>query len=868
MHTLGQWWQRLSQSGVHAQLSPALVKRVTLTNQIGVTALMVCVFYSMIYVLTRATTLAWVVSFTASFYLAALWANRRGHLDFARYTIIVGGNLTILLVAATLGRDSGTHLLFFAAIFAPSALFGVHQLWKTAAAYFITAACLLILEMTDYSLLAAWNVSPAAEHWVTVTTLPVSLVTVSLFALYFVSSNERIETELRESESRYRSVVNDVKQVIFRTDSRGHWTLLNPAWTELTGYTIAESLGRHCLTIIPVEDHEQIRTWLHPLLNGQADQGHHMVRWLTRQGEERWGEVLARPTWDPAGNLVGTSGTLHDITERRTADMALRRAKEDAEAINVRLQETVRYATELAEAAQAANKAKSEFLANMSHEIRTPMNAVIGMTSLLLDTPLNDEQRSFVDTIRISGDALLNIINDILDFSKIESGNLELEYQTFHLNTCIEETFDLFAPQAAQKRLELVYHLDEDVPYAIVQDATRLRQILVNLVGNAIKFTETGEVVVSVYKQQEVDEQCCLHFRVRDTGIGIPVDRMDRLFRSFSQVDASTTRKYGGTGLGLAISRRLCELMGGRMWVESQEGKGSTFHFTLLAQAAADHEQFCEIQDPLVNRRVLIVDDNETNLRILACQLQRWGMKPVAVESGPAALQQLQRGEIFDVAILDMQMPDMDGLALANLLHRRGDNLPLVMLTSIDLGLLQAEERQLFAALLTKPVKHTQLCVVLRKLFTAQRVVLPSTVPESPFNGSLGKELSLRILLAEDNTVNQKVALRILERLGYQADVAANGLEVLEALSRQVYDVVLMDVQMPEMDGLEATTQLRRNFSDQQPYVIALTANALREDQERCFAAGMDDYISKPIQVPQLIEALKRSQRHKIRSSS
>ncbi len=659
---------------------------------------------------------------------------------------------------------------------------------------------------------------------------------------------EAREREAGESRRLLQTIIDAIPDHIYALDARGRFMLRNKAGSEENGMARpSDVIGLTEFDVAPYEiaaasqaDND------HVVRTGQA-----IVAKEERQTRDRWFSVTKVPLRNCAGDVVGVVGVSRDITEQRKAETELREAKESAE---------------------AATLAKSEFLANMSHEIRTPMNGVIGMTSLLLDTPLDREQRDFVETIRTSGDALLTIINDILDFSKIEAGMLSLEVHPFEVRTCVEEALDLVAQRAAEKGVELAYLVEDGVPRTVLGDVTRVRQVLVNLLSNAVKFTAEGSVCVRVHAappDAEAGGLTRVHFAIEDTGIGIAPDKLDLVFQSFSQADASTTRQFGGTGLGLTICRRLVEIMGGEVEVESVLGEGSTFRFSVEATVAASKRRvFLRREQPALNgRRVLVVDDNDVNRDILTRLAQRWQMDVEAVVSGPDALAAATRavGEDrpFDLVLLDMQMPEMDGLETARRLRSaHGPDLLIVMLTSIQReGTLRRDaDAAGIHAVLYKPTKPSQLYDVLIEAFEETRapeetawVVRPQT-PEPPPGAA-----PLRILLAEDNAVNQKVAVRLLGRLGYAADVAANGAEALAAVRRQPYDVVLMDVQMPEMDGLEATRRIRADAGLDQPTIIALTANAMEGDRERCLDAGADDYVSKPVSLESLAGALERA---------
>jgi PAS domain S-box-containing protein len=702
-----------------------------------------------------------------------------------------------------------------------------------------------------------------------------------------ITQTKQAEVELRQMSTALENAVAGIARI----DTQGCYIAVNHVYAAIAGYQPEEMLGMEWQQTVYPDDVEKMIDSYHQMLrDGRVEVE---ARGIKKDGTLFYKQLVMITIYNEQQQFVGHHCFMKDITERKCLEdernHLLQQETQQREELTLK-----NFALEQAKReAEFANRAKGEFLAMMSHEIRTPMNAVIGMTGLLLDTKLDSKQRDFIETIRYSGDALLSIINDILDFSKIESGKLDLEMHPFNLRHCVEGAIDLLAAKAAEKGIELGYLIAPNTPNVILGDVTRLRQILVNLISNAIKFTDTGDVIVSVVASQVLapkeifnpqESTYEIQVSVQDTGIGIPIDRLDRLFKSFSQVDASTTRHYGGTGLGLAISRRLSEMMGGTMWVQSQGNvggtpssqwqiskhhhlsSGSTFFFTIVAQAAADVEsaELIELLPELAEKRLLIVDDNPTNRQILTLQAETWGMRIHAAQSGFEALSWLQQGETFDVAILDMQMPEMDGLTLAAAIHQHpnGYRLPLVMLTSMGKPNTHSDAlTQHFTDCLSKPIKQSQLYEVLTHALRMQ----PIKPYQHSFNqathsdAELAEALPLRILLAEDHLVNQKVALLMLERMGYRVDVAANGLEVLQALHRQPYDVVLMDVQMPEMDGLTASRRICQEWqADLRPRIIAITANAMQGDREECFAAGMDDYISKPIQPEELEAALRR----------
>ena len=658
-----------------------------------------------------------------------------------------------------------------------------------------------------------------------------------------IQAEEKLRVSFKELEDLQSAL--DQHCIVARTDPRGIITFANDKFCAIAGYSREELIG---------QDHRIINSKYHPeefinglwttIRSGRVWKGE--IKNRAKDGTIYWVDTTIVPFCDAQGAPCQFIAIRSDITSLKSIEEELRGAMERAE---------------------AASRAKSEFLANMSHEIRTPMNGILGMTELALDTQLNIEQREYLGMVKSSAESLLTLINDILDFSKIEAGKLDLEAADFSLRDGLGETMKALGFRAHQKQLELAWSVGEDVPDRLSGDLGRLRQVVVNLVGNSVKFTEHGEIVVEVTKDKQEGRNVALHFRIRDTGIGIPRDKQAMVFGAFTQADGSTTRKYGGTGLGLAITSRLVDLMGGKIWVESEVGRGSTFHFTTQLTISDVQAAPVELADPgsLRGLHVLVVDDNKTNTTILAGVLASWGMSVETVESAKEALAALDHprpvGRSFALIITDLRMPDMDGFQLFEEARRKPDvcNTPFLLLGSGgQLGERQRCEEMGISGYLTKPVQPSELFnAILGALPQLTEGHLPRpAVANSPEERKEG----MKVLVAEDNAVNRTLATRLLEKHGHTVVTAVNGREALDWVGREAFDLVLMDVQMPEMGGLEATTAIRKKEAVEGGHlpIIALTAHAMKGDRELCIEAGADDYLTKPIRTEEFFAALER----------
>jgi PAS domain S-box-containing protein len=660
-----------------------------------------------------------------------------------------------------------------------------------------------------------------------------------------ITDIKQTERDLRKSEERFRSIFEYAPDAVIILDTKGTILSWNPAAEKIFGYSEADIIGENAERFMPTNKREDYQSMLmrldHP---GMPDP---FGETIESEGKCKDGTTIplevSLSIWQSEDEQF-ISVIVRDITDRKNAEKVLREAKTTAEEVA---------------------KVKAQFLAHMSHEIRTPLNAIIGMTGLLLDTPLSTDQKDHIETIRLSGDSLLEIINSILDFSRIEAGKVHLENKPFNLRSCVESALDLVIPSAIEKGINLAYIFEDSTPNQIIGPQTHLRQVLVNLLANAVKFTDEGEVVVAVCPHKLSEDQYQLHFSVRDTGIGISPEDIELLFQSFSQVDSSSKRRYSGTGLGLAISKNLVESMGGEIHVESEKGGGSIFSFWIVIETTPETSPLFPAGDQpeLQKKRVLILDENLTNLRILAQHTQSWGMEPYAFQSAGEVLRKLKEMDHFDIAIIDNKIsndPQMNLVEVMRNFHRP-EVLPILLLRKLgSRPVKELEAEHLYDGFLTKPIKPAILFDILMKVFKKRPTPIQEIAKTKKIDSQLGQKHPLKILLAEDNPINQKVAVKILEQMGYRPDIASNGFDVVHALERQFYDLILLDIQMPEMDGEQAARIIRNNYLHaRQPRIVALTAHALEGDREKYLAAGMDDFISKPVRIEEIQRVLEET---------
>ena len=734
--------------------------------------------------------------------------------------------------------------------------------WKKATSALVMGAAIPVMHYTGMAA-ASFTLHPLSDRSLTravgISSLGVAgiiVVTFMVLGLAVLTSllDRRFSVQAREleaSEERYRAFMNNIPAIALIKDNQGRILYINEPMARIYNINLEDVRGKHLADWIPEEIARRIRAHDQEVISSKRALTFEEVV-PTPDGVPHHWLAFRFPIKGPGGELlVGTVGV--DITDRKLAEAALNDAKELAE---------------------AASRAKSEFLANMSHEIRTPLNGVVGMTDLALGTDLTSEQREYLDTVKISADSLLTVINDILDFSKIEAGKIDLEMIDFNVRDHLEATLKTLAFRGDEKGLELLCEVAPEVPEMARGDSNRLRQIIVNLVGNAIKFTDAGEVALKVGVDAVEGGDRILHFVVSDTGVGIPPEKQKLIFEPFSQADSSTTRKYGGTGLGLTISARLVAMMGGMMWVESEMGRGSQFHFTARLGTSWKSIEVGTIAPAEILRgvKVLVADDNRTNRRILEGMLKRWEMKSTSVEDGEQALAKLssalEAGEAYGLILTDMHMPNMDGFGLIERIRRRPElsTAVIMMLTSAGHRGDAARCQELgVSAYLLKPIRQSELREAIARVLGAQeqKGVIPLITRYSLGDAHDPTEF-LRVLVVEDNAVNQRLATRLLEKRGHRVTVTANGREAVESVEKHAYDLILMDVQMPEMDGLEATAVIREREKRKGSHIpiIALTAHAMKGDRERCLAAGMDGYLTKPIRSQELDEVLETYLEH------
>ncbi len=755
----------------------------------------------------------------------------------------------VLLHGATFGPAyeavvAGAHALTLLPIFLSAWIFGVRDGLLTLLAYL--PGTVLLLYLNDLPIDLGSTLLDAAP------TMTAAVLGIFLFGVRshpsFSSRTEtpqKHEPDAPDQNKVLKALINNLPQCIYVKDAQSRFVVANEHLAHLVGYDDPDELvGKTDFDLFPeayaakyYEDEQAI------VEHGEPKIAEEERTLDCSTGEEQWALATKIPIFDEEENVEYIIGMTYDITEQKQLEQELRETREKA---------------------LAAARAKSQFLANMSHEIRTPMNGVLGFADLLADTSLTAEQQDYVESIQHSGDTLLSIIDDILDFSKMEAGEVELETCPVRVQFCIETALDSLATKAVSKGLEMVYLVDDDVPSVILTDETRLQQVLLNLLSNAVKFTEEGEVVLRVRRAatpDDPDAPSTLHFSVRDTGIGIPEEKREKLFESFSQADASTTRTHGGTGLGLSISKQIVEAMNGEMWVESEVGEGSTFHFTIQAEPTdrrpSEDETVEWDQLSLEGRRALIVDNNETNRALLTQLAERWGMEATATTSGAEALDRLEETDVdYDVALLDVEMPEMDGHTLLRRLRGAPDlaDLPVIMLSSMYEHASDEVEGK-HVRWLYKPIKHSALFDAIAQLLESEAAPQPQTQDQETEH----ETPALRVLLAEDEVVNRKMTVRMLEKMGHTVETATDGDEAVQAAREERFDVILMDLHMPNVDGLEATRRIRDERAiGVQVSVIALTAAVTKADRDRCREAGMDGFLSKPLQQEALTEALNQ----------